>query len=385
MYGLNTRFTILLILALVTPCVGLGRAAAQDAPAAADALRPGAVRGRVVDQSAGSLPGVTVTAATVDGKSLGTTVTDAAGEFSFDRLPAGSVDLQFHLPGFQDATTRVTVPAGGSVPPAGQARLLQQMDLMSVTETVTVRAAPLPPPPPPRPVLAPVPDHDQASVCGPALADGPEPAVGTIRSRRDEATQRLFGAGDGLLIDGGTLTGLAPGQNLVVRRRYSTGLKAPRGLIVMGEHSSGLLQIVAAGPDWATAVVVYACDEIMRGDYLAPFEPGPIPLPEPVGSPAFDDAARILFADAGQTVGTPGRLMVIDRGTSLGIRPGQRLTLFRRTRFRNAQPTTVGSAVVVAVRANSATVRVEQATDVIQFGNAGDWAAPHQPSSRASN
>jgi hypothetical protein len=153
----------------------------------------------------------------------------------------------------------------------------------------------------------------------------------------------------------------------------------------MGEHSSGLLQIVTAGAEWSTAVVVYACDEMMRGDYLAPFEPGPIPLTEPVGPPAFDDAARVLFADAGQTVGTTGRLMVIDRGTTLGIRPGQRLTLFRRSRFKNAQPTIIGSAIVVAARANSATVRVEQATDVIQFGNAGDWAAPHQPSPRASN
>jgi hypothetical protein len=36
----------------------------------------------------------------------------------------------------------------------------------------------------------------------------------------------------------------------------------------------------------------------------------------------------------------------------------------------------VGDAVVVATRGDSATIRVEQATDAIVFG---DWAAPQQP------
>ena len=37
------------------------------------------------------------------------------------------------------------------------------------------------------------------------------------------------------------------------------------------------------------------------------------------------------------------------------------------------------------VRTYSATIRVESATDVIFFGESGDWAAPQSPASQASN
>lgn len=144
----------------------------------------------------------------------------------------------------------------------------------------------------------------------------------------------------------------------------------------MGEHSSGLLQIVDVEPRVSTAVIVYACDEMMRGDYLTRFDPEPPRAPDPPGKPAFDQAARILFADAGQPLGITGRMMVIDRGTRKDVRPGQRFTLFRRSRFGDDRPLVVGEAVVVAVRTDSATIRVEHATDAIFFGERGDLAAP---------
>lgn len=124
---------------------------------------------------------------------------------------------------------------------------------------------------------------------------------------------------------------------------------------------------------------------MMRGDYLAPFEPGPVRAPDPVGIPVFDQAARILFADAGQQLGVTGRMLVLDRGARHDVRPGQRLTLFRRSRHGGARPLIVGEAVVVAVRTGSATIRVEQAADVIFFGDHGDWAAPQRPMSSAGH
>jgi hypothetical protein len=66
--------------------------------------------------------------------------------------------------------------------------------------------------------------------------------------------------------------------------------------------------------------------------------------------------------------------MVIDRGSEHGIYVGQRLTLFRRARA-DAKCSVVGDAVVVALRSDSATIRVESATDVV---SSGDWAAPNR-------
>jgi hypothetical protein len=383
MYLSAARVAILPIVALLT--LGLpGRSSGQ---ASSDPHLPGLVRGTTVDASAGVLPGVVVAAASVDGRSLGSTVTNARGEFVLDGLPVGPVHLSFHLDGFEPSSASVTVGPQGGPRPAADAPFVHRMDLLGVTENVTVRGDPPPPPPPPRLVLAPVPDHDQVSVCGPAMAEGDVPSFGTIRSRRDDETKVLFAAGDELLIDGGSLHGLAVGHNFVVRRRYPTALRYGRNksLIVMGEHSSGLLQIVDVEERVSTAVIVYACDEMMRGDYLTRFEPEPVHAPDPVGMPAFDRAARILFADAGQPLGVTGRMMVIDRGSRKDVRPGQRFTLFRRSRFGDARPLVIGGAVVVAVRTDSATIRVEHATDAIFFGERGDLAAPHQPPSLAGN
>ena len=157
----------------------------------------------------------------------------------------------------------------------------------------------------------------------------------------------------------------------------ATGLMVRRKVPVEGEHSSGLVQIVSADERMSSGVVVYTCDGMMSGDYLAKFEPESIRYPEPGGKPMFDKAARILFADAGQLVGAERRMMIIDRGHVHSIRPGQRLTLFRKSLA--GQPTIIGQAVVVTVKTQSATIRVEQARDAILFGTNGDWAAPQQP------
>jgi len=223
-----------------------------------------------------------------------------------------------------------------------------------------------------------VPAHDRDSICGPAKPDPTLESFGTIRWRRYEAKGALYTTGDELIIDGGTLNGLEAGRNLVVRRHFrASGLE---GAAATGEHSSGLLQIVTAEERSSIAVVVYACDELMQGDFLSSFTPERIRTPEPVGIPLYDAPARILFADDGSMMGVPRRLMVIDRGSAGGIRAGQRLTLFRRRARAPHKPDVVGDAIVVAVRTDSATIRVERASDAI---SSGDWAAPQRQSPAA--
>jgi hypothetical protein len=329
------------------------------------------VKGTVVDASAAVLPGVSVMATAGDGRTLATTVTDGAGVFTLDGLPAGRVVLLFHLSGFADVTTAMTIPAPDNT------TLVQRLDLSSFSETVDVRADPPPPPPPAPRVLAPVPDHDPGSVCGPAKAEDAVPGYGVLKSRRTSATQGLFAPGDELIVETGTVNLLASGQNFVVRRRFTTPLTAGRNQVVMGEHTAGLLQIVEVDGPIATAVVIYACDEMMTGDFLAPFEPERPARPGPFGAPVFDKAARLLFADAGQMLGSKHRLLVIGHGSRDGLKTGQRLTIFRRS-IAGSSPLILGDAVVVAVRRESATIRVEHSVDVIFLGESGDWVAPQR-------
>jgi hypothetical protein len=169
-------------------------------------------------------------------------------------------------------------------------------------------------------------------------------------------------------------TGLRVGDNFIVRRRYQTVLTDKRGVRVLGEHSSGLLQIVSVEAETAVAAVVYACDALMTGDFLVPFVPDAASDTAARSALTPDNPARLLFADVGQLLGIARRKMVIDRGEHQGVRPGQRLTLLRQSKFRGTKPTVVGEAIVVAVRQYTATILVEWATDVIYFGEDGDVA-----------
>jgi len=340
--------------------------------AAADAR----VDGVVTDESGGVLPGVVVTATAHDGRVLGTATTDAVGAFVFEALPAIAVRLQFQLDGFSAAVSDITVM------PAGNVQLKQRLTVAARSEAVTVvgTAPPLPPPPapiaapaPPAPALAPIIEHARESVCGPSKVSTGAESFGTIRARQLGAENGLYFAGDQLIVDRGSADGLAVAQNLVARRPFKT---AATSVLATAAHTAGLVQVVEVSDHSAVVMVVYACDEIMRGDALAAFKPEFVVPAEPSGVPAYDDAAKILFADQGQLVGVARRLMVIDRGEDRGIRAGQRFTLFRRTRHNAGSPTVLGDAVVVSVQPDSATIRIEHATDPITFT---DLAAPQRP------
>jgi hypothetical protein len=342
----------------------------------------GSVRGTVSDESGGVLPGVTVVALTADGQVLNTVVTDATGQYALPAVPAGVVHLTFELPGFTTAAVDVTIS------PGVEARFGQRLVLATRVENVEVRGSapalvPAPrqiaaPPPPPPPKIVAIAPHDHASVCGPAKRNHGIDALGTVRAIRRGESHDLYAAGDELIIDGGTLDGLDVGRNLTVRRYFTL-----RGFVSganAGEHTAGLLQIVSAEEHTSVGVVIYACDEIRPGDFLAAFNPEPIRAPEPASVPDFDQAARILFADADVLLGAPGRSMVIDRGNDYDWRAGQRVTLFRRENKR--RPTIVGDAVVVAVRVDSSTIRILSIVDAV---SPGDWAAPQRSSASTTS
>jgi hypothetical protein len=61
-------------------------------------------------------------------------------------------------------------------------------------------------------------------------------------------------------------------------------------------------------------------------------------------------------------------MLVIDRGSLLGVHAGQRVTIFRRSRTSRS-PMPVGDGVVVAVRSESATIRVDHTSGAIFQGD----------------
>jgi hypothetical protein len=328
----------------------------------------GKVRGQVLDGSDAVVPGVTVEAV-VGAQVLATAITDAMGAFDFPALPSGPLSVRMSLDGFETLVMQVTVQPGGSLELAGH------LQPASVSERVTVtapapRAMPDYPPLPPEPIyeVRPLSPLDLESVCGPAKARPEMTALATIRSHHQESSRALYRMGDQLSIkteEGSTLT---VGQNLAAGRLFKPSNSTAN---VTGELTAGVVQVVAVNQDAAIGVVVHSCGELRQGDLLTRFEPEPLLVPDPPGVPDYREPARILFGDADQMMGAPGRFMVIDRGRTQGIRQGQRLTLFRNKRGNRM---VVGEALVLAVRSDSARIRVEHASDAIW---SGDSAAPH--------
>ncbi|MCU0255567.1 MAG: carboxypeptidase-like regulatory domain-containing protein, partial [Vicinamibacterales bacterium] len=187
---MRTRALASALAAALAACalVGLPQPARAQAPT-------GRVSGSVVDTSGAALPGVTVTIVAAASADPITTVTDAAGRFRFDAVPAGQVTIGFELEGFQPGSLGLEIEAGRGTIVNGH------LAVASLEEAVTVYGlAPLEPPPPPQRPRAPEPlpldEHDVASVCGPGRLDLPHAPLARIVAHRHDRERSLYVTGD---------------------------------------------------------------------------------------------------------------------------------------------------------------------------------------------
>jgi hypothetical protein len=129
------------------------------------------------------------------------------------------------------------------------------------------------------------------------------------------------------------------------------------------------VQVVEAHADTSIALVVYVCGELSAGDTVEPYLPQPAFFAVSSGTPHFEEPGRITTGESGASAASAGQLMVIDRGIMQGAQRGQRLTIFRRPRGAEGIPLTIGDALIIAIRADSATIRIERATDAVMVGD----------------
>jgi hypothetical protein len=328
--------------------------------------------GRVSDGSGGALPGVTVTIASDRLMTPVVLITDEIGRYTSPMLPAGTYAVSFELAGFEPQMRERLELADGQL-----IVLDRELTLAPLTESVEVVAAAPPPPAPfppfvapPAPKTTPVPTELLASVCGPGRPDTSNVTLGTIVGHRDEKNRSMFGVRDILVLDIGADFGAAVGQNYVVRRRFRVGDKyLPLKYASFGEQTAALVQVVETTPTNSVAVVIYTCGELYAGDTIERFDPLPLLSAGPSGTARFDDPAHVVFGEQGRAMGAPRQLMVIDRGAVHGAERGQRLTIFRRAQGGRGPVSTIADAVVIAVREESATIRIERASDAVMIGD----------------
>ena len=202
---------------------------------------------------------------------------------------------------------------------------------------------------------------------------------------QDPAIRELLGPGDTLVISGGSNAGLEAGQRFFVRRVVAATAvfgPAPRATI----HTAGWVQILGVDTTVSTATVMHACDGILFDDYLEPYvAPMIAARPLPGSMPVYDNMGRIVTGIEGLHTAGAGNVMTIDRGSNSGVVLGQRYIVFRDKRDQhietvgrskpfalvanNAPLVEVGEVLVVAVRADDATVQVVASRDAIAHGD----------------
>ena len=190
------------------------------------------------------------------------------------------------------------------------------------------------------------------------IAGGPEPS------------KALFAAGEAVLINAGTSQGLRTGQHFYIRRVVSDSFTGPIGdTRPFSIHTAGWLTIVETQAEVSVATISEACDGISEGDYL---EPLVLPAAHEAQAPAEADyarPARVILGGERRQLGTQGSLMVIDRGSDHGLRPGQRLTLFRDTLKGRGPVLKLGEAVVASTQHETSLVRIGDTREEIQVGD----------------
>jgi hypothetical protein len=228
-----------------------------------------------------------------------------------------------------------------------------------------------------RPVTATLTGLPRDVACA-ASSPATRPVVSLTIAAGRETTKKLFGPGDAVIVSGGTAQGVRTGDEFFVRRVVADNFTAP----VAGQkppisvHTSGMLRIVEAQTDVSIATITYGCDGIGQGDYLERFEAPVMPPGTPAGTPDFARPGRLILGDDRRQIGGAGEFMVIDRGSDHGLRPGQRITIFRQTLPDGSGPvSTVGLATVYVVRAETAVVRIDQTNDAVYIG---DFVAIHR-------
>jgi hypothetical protein len=190
----------------------------------------------------------------------------------------------------------------------------------------------------------------------------------TVIGGRDRF-KTLFGMGDAVIIRGGTAQGIKAGDEFVVRRVVDDKVTEGRpGTYPISIHAAGAVQIVEAQGDASIAVVTYNCDGISEGDYLERYQRPVSPSAQVGTTPDFAHPGRLILGAERRQMGTPGNFMVVDRGSDHGLRPGQQITVFRRT-VDGGPVLTVGTATVYSVQPESSVIRVERSIDAVYVGD----------------
>jgi hypothetical protein len=185
--------------------------------------------------------------------------------------------------------------------------------------------------------------------------------------------QMSFTEGEMLYINGGVEEGVSAGDRFNVFH-YSRQLEHPVSDADMGMiyTQSGQVKVLCAQEHTSIVEITLACDPIMVGDHLLPFEPVPVPLVlDPPKSdrcdlPSGKPTGYIVYnKDDVVDVGTEA-VVFIDLANAEGLYPGQFATIYRPNPVDGMPRLVLGELGILTVHDGYSTAKIT-----------GGWAPLH--------
>lgn len=226
--------------------------------------------------------------------------------------------------------------------------------------------------------------------CADLPLTGPPTSPLTVEASERGDGRLVASPGELVVIRAGTDRGLALGQSFVARRvdrgRVDyTGVRADRPGVRFGRdgyygglRSTALLTIERIDARFSLARIVKACDQVEVGDILEPAVIPPIPAAAAMGPENFDDRGEVLFGRDLRAIFGDGDVLSINRGSSHGVTPGTRFSIFH-VQANDLPMSERGEVVVLDVSENTSRAVVVRARDVVEAGDVIVRRAAGQP------
>jgi hypothetical protein len=185
--------------------------------------------------------------------------------------------------------------------------------------------------------------------------------------------------GDIVYLDGGRAGGMEIGSEYTVIAPTHT-VKHPETKQVLGRlyRYNGRVRVLSLQENTAIAEIVHACDAVVVGALLRPFEPEPVPLarvrePRPVNYPTTSEkleGAPVVVMSKDDIVALgEDHVVFIDRGADQEVNPGDIFTIYRRNRKPGLPPVVVGELAVLSVHEHSSVAKIISSRYTVYVGD----------------
>jgi len=173
--------------------------------------------------------------------------------------------------------------------------------------------------------------------------------------------------GDLVYLNGGTSTGLIPGETYMLIEPMDI-IHTPGTQNVVGRHYGfvGQVKVLCADETRARGIITQSCIDVPVGARLKPMPQLPIPLARIPSLPAWCDPASgkmtgsIVHAQGGawlQAIGE-GQLVQINLGRDEQLQPGDFLTVFRNSPVPGQGRQVLGEIGILTTEAHTATAKI---------------------------